>query len=207
MRARGDRAAPRFEERRLLLRRYQFTLGKSRLLVWGLVVGLLVAGCGGGGEEARGPRAGQEGALAPDFTLPTLNGGEKSLSDFRGRVVLINFWATWCAPCREEMPDLQALWETYRDKGFEVLGVSVMEDSWGDVGAFVEEVGVKYPILLGKPEAGVDKIIRGYGGLFGLPTSFLLDRKGRIIHKYIGFREREVYERDVRSALGLNGNE
>jgi cytochrome c biogenesis protein CcmG, thiol:disulfide interchange protein DsbE len=120
-------------------------------------------------------------AQAPYFTLRQLNGPNLRLGEQRGRVVLVNFWATWCAPCRAEMPLLEQMHARHADRGFVVLGLAVDRASTDAVREFVRERGVTYPIAHVGSEAE-----RTFGGVRGYPTSFLLDRTGRIRHAVIG---------------------
>jgi cytochrome c biogenesis protein CcmG/thiol:disulfide interchange protein DsbE len=121
----------------------------------------------------------QVGQRAPDFTAQLLDGQTVSLSDFRGHPVLINFWATWCGPCREEMPDFQTVYAAYHTDGFVVLAVNAMEGK-GDVAAFVDKLGITYPVAL--DESGM--INRDLYNRVGYPTSFLLDKNGVIVAYY-----------------------
>ena len=123
------------------------------------------------------------GRPAPDFTLPTLEGDAVSLSDYRGRPVLMNFWATWCAPCRLEMPELVRAYNTHQAEGFVVLAVDLTDqDSIDDVRAFVEEFDMTFPVLLDETGAVYNELYR----LLGLPMSVFVDREGRIERIYIG---------------------
>ncbi len=112
---------------------------------------------------------------APDFTLPSLDGRRVSLADFRGKVVLLNFWATWCQPCREEMPSLQALWESYRDRSFAILAVAADRGSLRPVKKFADRHGLDFPVLL-----DADGRVRGRYEVYALPMSYLIGRDGRI---------------------------
>ena len=143
-----------------------------------LLLAVTLVACGGGGSS--GPTGVSEGNLASDFTLEALNGTEVSLSDYRGSVVLINFWATWCPPCRAEIPDIEEAYRTREDDGFVVLGVSV-EQSRASVAPFVELVGMTYPVLLDEMSL-VYKMYR----VPGLPMSILLDQNGVIQVRHIG---------------------
>lgn len=120
------------------------------------------------------------GRQAPDFTLPTLDEQTISLSDLRGQRVLINFWATWCGPCRIEMPVIERIYERYRDQGFVVLAVNV-EEPEDRVRPFVAELGLTFPILL--DENG--DVVRQYG-IVGLPTSVFVNRDGLIFQQHLG---------------------
>lgn len=138
------------------------------------------------------------GHAAPDFVLDTLDGRRLRLSDLRGRVVLINFWATWCAPCALEMPWLAELDARYRSRGLTILGVSVDDASRERIAKMVEERRATYPILLKD-----DAVELQYGGVRFLPQTFFVGRDGRVVMWRYGIRTREAFEADIRSALGL----
>jgi peroxiredoxin len=132
--------------------------------------------------EVRAPV--ERGAVAPDFVLPRLNGAAVPLSDYRGKVVLLNFWATWCPPCRAEMPSMEKLYQAYRDRGLEILAISADKSSKVVVESFVEARGLTFPILLDP----ANEVFAQYG-VRGLPTSYLLDRQGRIVSGEVGARD------------------
>jgi len=121
---------------------------------------------------------------APNFSLSTLADGRKKLSDYHGRVVLLNFWATWCSPCRYEMPQIEALWKKYRNQGFAVLAVNVDRGNRTDVADFAHSLHLGFPVLL-DPEGTV----RNRYGVRALPTSYLIGRDGKIIGRVIGERD------------------
>ncbi len=132
---------------------------------------------------------------APDFTLPDASGHPVRLSSFQGKVVLLNFWATWCPPCRTEVPWFQEFHMRYGGDGFVALGVSV-DESWQPVRAFLEQTLVTYPVMVDSGEvAGL------YGHLKALPATLLIDRKGRIVKVYTGLVERAEYERAIERLL------
>ena len=138
-------------------------------------------------------------APAPGFTLADLAGGQVSLSDLRGRVVFVNFWATWCGPCRDEAPSLARLYAALRPEGFELLGVSI--DSAADRGAileFQEEFALSFPILVDPGK----EAYRAYGAT-GVPESFLIDGSGRLVERFIGPRnwDEPRYARALRRLL------
>jgi len=133
-------------------------------------------GAGGGPALAAG-------APAPDFKLKTLDGGEASLSEFRGRPVLINFWASWCPPCRLEMPDLVRAYEAHKAEGFVILGIDLtFQDSIPDVQAFVEEFNMTFPVLLDETGVVTTEVYR----LRGLPMSIFVGRTGIVSRMHIG---------------------
>ena len=138
------------------------------------------------------------GHAAPDFVLDTLDGRRLRLSDLRGRVVLINFWATWCAPCALEMPWLAEFDARYRARGLTILGISVDDASRERIAKMVEERRATYLILLKD-----DTVELRYGGVRFLPQTFFVGRDGRVVMWRYGIRTREAFEADVRSALGL----
>lgn len=159
------------------------TLGGSALA--GLVLGLMLFRAPADSETERlasSPAANPAavvGALAPDFTLQTVDGDRLRLSDLRGKVVAVNFWATWCAPCRLEMPDLQSRADQFPDQ-LAVVGVNFAETA-EEVAAFRDQVGVHFPLLL-DPEADVQRLYR----VLGYPTTFFLDQAGIIQFQHIG---------------------
>ncbi|VAX09940.1 hypothetical protein MNBD_GAMMA26-1478 [hydrothermal vent metagenome] len=118
---------------------------------------------------------------APNFTLPDLDGHEVQLSDFKGKVVLLNFWATWCIPCREEMPDMQSLWEQTKDQGFVILAVAADRGDKEQVEAFTQKLALTFPILL-DPSGDV----RNRYEVAALPMSYLIGRDGKISGRVIG---------------------
>ena len=127
--------------------------------------------------------------MAPDFTLNDASGKPVMLSEFRGKVVLLNFWATWCAPCRTEIPWFTEFQKAYGDRDFVVLGVSLDEDGWKSVKPYMEENRMNYRVMIGN-----DDIARLYGGVKSLPTTLIIDRSGRIAVTHVGLCNRSEYE-------------
>ena len=134
-------------------------------------------------------------SLAPDFTLPQLGGEKLSLSSYRGKVVLLDFWATWCNPCREETPHFVELQHRYGDRGLQIIGVS-MDDGPEPVRAFYEQFRVNYPVVMGTAKTG-----ELYGGVLGLPIAFLIGRDGRIYAKHLGATDAAVFEKEIKTLL------
>jgi len=134
---------------------------------------------------------------APEFKLSTLEEKALSLADYKGKVVLLNFWATWCGPCRAEVPDLVELQKKYADQ-LQIIGLVVDDDDEGAIKKFVDEFGINYPVGL-----ATDAVRLQYGGIPALPTSFLLDAEGRVVQKHEGLRDPVLYEVEIRSLLGL----
>jgi peroxiredoxin len=140
----------------------------------------------------------REGALAPDFLLPTLEGKAVRLSDLRGKGVVINFWATWCPPCRKEMPQLVAAYQRYRKEGLEVVAVNVGEPE-GRVRQFAEEFGMEFTVALDK----IGAVARAYS-LLGLPTTFFVDRQGVIRMVHAGAFKEQKEGLGVQEAIGAS---
>jgi thiol-disulfide isomerase/thioredoxin len=148
-------------------------------------------------NHANGPAKGQLiGNLAPDFELPSLDGKNLKLSDLRGKAVLLNFWATYCGPCKIEMPWFVELQKEYGPQGFQIVGVAMDDASLEDIAKFAKEMGVNYPILLGKESVG-----QSYGGVSVLPTTFFLDRDGKLIAREFGLQSRSVFVDHIKKAM------
>ena len=134
--------------------------------------------------------------VAADFNVPDLNGNPLSLSALKGKVVLLDFWATWCPPCREEIPHFVELYSAHQGKGLEIIGLSVDQGGAGVVTQFVKENKVSYPVAMADM-----KLTQAYGGIRGIPTTFLVDKNGRIAKKYVGYQSKEVFEREIQKLL------
>ena len=126
-------------------------------------------------------KEGKAPSLAPEFSLKTLSGEEMSLSMYKGKTLLIDFWATWCGPCREAIPHLVHLYKTYQGQGFEIVGLSMDKGDPKTVDHFVKSLDIPYPIAIAPEE-----IARAYG-VNGLPTTVLIDKEGKIREKIVGF--------------------
>jgi len=133
--------------------------------------------------------------LAPDFSLTDLSGQTLQLFRYRGEVVLLNFWATWCSPCRSEIPRFVDLQNKYGRDGFEIVGIS-LDDDPKLVRAFYQQLRMNYPVAIGDA-----KLAEQYGGILGLPVSFLISRHGRIYAKHVGEADISQIEREVKSLL------
>jgi thiol-disulfide isomerase/thioredoxin len=185
-------SAPR--KSRLLVQRNPLIL----FFVGALVAVMLFAGIRiARNNRANGPKNGQLiGAVAPDFELQTLDGSNLKLSSLRGKAVLLNFWATWCGPCKIEMPWFVELQKQYGSEGFQIIGVAMDDASTEDIASFTKQIGVNYPILLGKEAVGLS-----YGGVNVLPTTFFLDRNGKVIAREFGLQSRSVFVDHIKNAL------
>ena len=134
---------------------------------------------------------------APQFAVQSLDGKTLSPEDFRGKVVLLTFWATWCGPCRAEVPDLIALQKRYEGR-LQIIGLSVDDGPAAEVQRFVHARLINYPVAIAS-EGVQDK----FGGVHGLPTVFLLDTSGRVVQRHVGLRDPELYELEIRALLGM----
>jgi peroxiredoxin len=129
---------------------------------------------------------------APEFSLADISGKQVKLSDFKGKVVILDFWATWCPPCRMEIPHFISLYNDYKEHGLEIVGVSLDKNGIQAVVPFVEQKGINYISLIGGPQ-----VATLYGGIRSIPTAFVIDREGRIASKHIGYKDRSAFEKDI----------
>ena len=141
------------------------------------------------------------GKPAPDFELSTLDGKKVKLSDLRGKAVLVNFWATWCGPCKIEMPWLVDLQNKYASQGLVVLGISVDEGSSEKIASFAKEMGVTYTVL-----RTTDEVSNLYGGIDGLPTVFYVGRDGVVVEQGVGLVDKDTIEKEIKMALARGAN-
>ncbi len=138
----------------------------------------------------------QNGKPAPDFTLQDINGVTHRLSDYRGKVVMLNFWATWCPPCIKEVPEYSELQTEYGPQGLQVLGIALDDEGLSRVKPWVAKHTVDYPILL--PDS---KVTAAYGDMASIPVTFIIDRKGIIRTSYVGIRKKDVVEGIIKPVL------
>ena len=139
----------------------------------------------------------QPAAAAPDFTLRSMDGPNLRLAEQRGRVVMVNFWATWCGPCRQEMPHLNKLYDKYRDSGFVLLGVNI-DDNADKATELAAKLGLKFPVLL-----DTDKTVSRLYDMGSMPATVLIDREGKVRHLHRGYRDgyELTYDNQVRALL------
>ena len=140
------------------------------------------------------------GVMAPDFELQTPDGGSFKLSSLRGKAVLLNFWATWCSPCKIEMPWFVEMQKEYGPQGFQIVGVAMDDAAADDIAKFAKDMGINYPVLLGKESVG-----ESYGGVGVLPTTFFIDRTGKVIAREFGLQSRSVFVDHIKQALSQGG--
>lgn len=153
----------------------------AEALLWVAVAGLAVWRFGPQVSAAAG-WGNRDGTPAPAVSFPLLDGRVVPLEDLRGQVVLINYWATWCPPCRAEMPGFQDVYELRRAAGFTVIGVSTDDRPQADVEAWLRDHGISYPVAMVTPALGA-----AFGDIAGLPTSLLIDKRGRVRYTVSGF--------------------
>jgi len=163
-------------------------MAKRLLLVVLLVV--IIAGCGKGdiGQNLTGG--------APDFTLPAVDGSMVSMSDYSGKVILVDFWATWCPPCLEMIPVLTKLHKNYSDKGLVILAISLDRDGLEALGTFVHEKMIPYKVIMGDTKIG-----NAFGGVSSIPTLYMVDRDGRLVRKLTGYHSYRQLEEQVKKYL------
>ena len=165
-----------------------------------LVCGLVGTGCNSTSPVSAASdtiKDHSERKAAPDFALKDADGKAVRLSDYKGKVVLLNFWATWCGPCKLEMPWFVEFERKYRNQGFAVIGVSMDEEGWAVIKPFISDMAVNYRIVQGD-----DTTASLYGGVESLPTTFIIDRNGRVAATHIGLRSKSVFEDDIKQLLG-----
>lgn len=169
---------------------------KTHLLrVAAAAIALTALGCGTAPAESAPTvslKPGEKRNPAPDFILTDANGRKVKLSEFKGKVVLLNFWATWCGPCKLEIPWFVDFEKRYKDQGFAVLGVSMDEDGWEAVKPYIEAKQVNYRVMV-----ATEEVAQKYGGVDALPTTFIIDREGRIVSTHIGLVTKKDYEDEI----------
>ena len=139
---------------------------------------------------------GSEGSLAPAWKLQDLDGKTVSSDDFKGKVVILDFWATWCPPCRAEIPGLIDLQKAYGKQGLMVVGVSVDQGGTDVIKPFVEKFGMNYPVLVAD-----DKVQQAFGGFDAIPVTLVIDRQGRIVKRHLGLTEKDEFEAEIKPLL------
>ncbi len=167
------------------------------LAIRAFFLSVLFAGAGFAQEGDRVIHFVRNPDVAPEFKLDSIDGKPLTLISARGKVVLLNFWATWCGPCRAEIPDLIALQQKYKDQ-LQIIGLTVDDDDTSFIKQVVAKTRINYPVAMTTPDVRVQ-----YGGMAALPTSFVLDTQGRIVQKHEGLRDPALYETEIRALLGL----
>jgi peroxiredoxin len=175
------------------------TVSTSRLSVTvfsALLALLALSACSSGVKAAEPVKAEKDRHAAPDFLLKDSDGKTVHLSDYKGKVVLLDFFATWCGPCKIEIPWFMEFERKNKDRGFSVLGVSMDDEGWEVVKPFLQNLGVNYRVVIGN-----DSTAQSYGGVDALPTSFLIDREGRIAAVHVGLAGRKDFEDGIEKLL------
>jgi peroxiredoxin len=157
----------------------------------GLIAGVALLS-GGPSEAAPSLTTVAKRAAAPTFTLKDSTGKELRLTDYRGKVVLLNFWATWCGPCKADIPWFAEFQKKYESTGLVVLGVSMDEDGWKVVRPYVDKMHMTYRVLLGD-----ESVAAKYGGIESLPLTLMIDREGRIAARHVGLTTKSNFEQDI----------
>jgi len=173
--------------------------GRSVLRALGCLAVLLTIAVSGVAQQVNDPviRFVRNPDPAPVFSLKSIDGKPLSLVDFHGKVVFLNFWATWCGPCRVEIPDLVDLENRYKDR-LQVIGLNVDDDDADEIQKYVEKTGINYPVAMAPAELRAQ-----YGGIPALPTSFVLDTEGRVVQKHVGLFDPSLYETEIRALLNM----
>ncbi|NOY87586.1 MAG: TlpA family protein disulfide reductase [Deltaproteobacteria bacterium] len=171
----------------------------KRVFVAVLLIGGLfsLAACDRSGKEDK-TQAPSGGAI--NFTLPSVDGSIVNFSDYRGKVVLVDFWATWCPPCRKMVPVLSEIYRKYSSRGVVVLGISLDREGLEVLGPFVTDHRIPYKVLLGN-----DKVTKAFGGISSIPSLFMVDRSGKVVKKMIGYHSMEELENQLKK-LSLIGS-
>ena len=149
------------------------------------------------GDATAGPVCKSDSKANLNFTVKDMNGASVKLADYKGKVLLVNFWATWCPPCKAELPGLIQLYDQYKDKGLVVLGVSGDDDA-ETLRAFASEWKINYPMLVGRDE---NDLLDAYGPIFGYPISVIVGRDGAVCGRHVGPATKEQFEQEIRALL------
>ena len=184
----------------------------SRLVRWVIAIAAIVAlvytlvpNLPSPAEVASGEESGGDGGSCPadakaanlDFTVKDMHGKDVSLASYKGKVIVLDFWATWCPPCKAEIPGFVELQNQYGSQGLQVVGVSV-DDPIEKLGPFASEFKMNYPVLVG---LGRDDLQDAFGPMWGIPTTFVINRDGKICKKHSGLVGKDRYEQDIKSLL------
>jgi len=166
-------------------------------LLSGLLILFFVGGTACRKEKSHEiPHDRAEGWQAPSFVLSDLQGKTVRFSDFSDKIVIVNFWASWCGPCRMEIPQLVDLYNRFRDRGVVVIGIAIDPAGPEVLSKFAREMQINYPLLIGD-----EKVFYDFGGLVGLPTTFVIDRQGKVVDKHVGLVGPNVFEQRILSLL------
>ena len=171
----------------------------AAILATGIMLGCVIHGCSSPSShsvKAASLKPHKERNPAPDFNLKDADGKPVRLSDYKGKVVLLDFWATWCGPCKIEIPWFMEFERRNKDRGFAVIGVSMDEEGWDAVKPFINHLAINYRILMGN-----DATAQAYGGIDALPTAFLIDRDGKVAAVHQGLVSKREFEDGIEQLL------
>ncbi len=174
---------------------------KKTLLIFAVII-LIFAGCSNSEAQKESKKSSNEKQTEtqtikkmPEFELKNIDGETVSSDDFDNKVLLVDFWATWCPPCRKEIPGFINLYEKYKDKGVEIIGISLDKDM-DKLESFVDENKINYTVLIGNKE-----IADAFGGIQGIPTTFIIDRNGNVEFKQVGLASEKKFEEELKKVL------
>jgi len=169
-------------------------LKEPKVAIYFLILILMVSLYSGCGKSSDRDVSSPQGAI--DFSLPDIEGNIVNFSDYRGKVVIVDFWATWCGPCISEIPHFIDLQNTYQLEGLQIIGVTMQSGSSEDVAEKVRELNINYTIVMGNNE-----VAQKFGGVRAFPTTFVMDKEGKIYKKYIGALPniKELFEADIKA--------
>jgi len=179
------------------------TLSIGSIRRWTLLaaaVGILASCTSPNSDDVR-VKSEKERKATPDFALKDVTGATVKLSDYKGKVVLLNFWATWCGPCKIEIPWFMDFQKTYKDREFAVIGVSMDEDGWDAVKPYIEQHKLNYRVVVGNNE-----VSQLFGSIDSLPTTLVIDREGRIASMHLGLVSKKTYAQEIEQLLGTPKN-
>ena len=160
-------------------------------------LGMSLAGCSSPAPVKTAVKPAKDRKSAPDFTLKDPTGASVKLSDFKGKVVLLNFWATWCGPCRAEIPGLIRIQDAYKDR-LQIIGMDIDDNDAERLRAFVKDKGINYPVAMTSVPVRL-----AYGGIGALPTLFVINQEGKMVQKHVGLFDPALYEIEVRALLNM----
>jgi thiol-disulfide isomerase/thioredoxin len=170
----------------------------SRTVLALVALGLFVSSvaCDAREPSGRNSESARGKGDAPNFVLTTSSGDQIELQKLSGKVVVVNFWATWCGPCRAEIPGMVEVYEKYKGKGLEIVGISLDQSGWRVITPFVEQMKITYPVVWDRGE-----VAQAYGGIQGIPTTFIVDRKGNVVKRHVGYLSKDAFEQVIQQYL------
>jgi peroxiredoxin len=159
-----------------------------------ILILIFITGCNQSGKSPS--QDNNELTTAPDFTITDLQGDTLRLSDYQGKVVILDIWDTWCPPCRKGIPDFIEFYKKYQHKNFVVVGLALGREGEEKVKSFAAEQNIPYSLAIAD-----SSVLNAYGPIQGIPTTLIINQKGRIVNRYVGFREKDVFEKAIQALL------